>query len=227
MNRFLPQPPFQIFGQRAGASIARAWILLQALHADRFKLRIDPRMDCTRAFRFLLGDEPQRLEDGGRLKRGVSGEYFVENCADTVDVRSDGHAFAGRLLRRHVAGRAEWSARHGERRSRRLFGVELKHFRETEIGQVRLSLAVHQNIGRLEVAVQDTVLVSVVNGPCHDRDESRDGDGALAQFGFARGAGARALPARNTRNGDVWPLGAATGDRSRSEASWRDWFDSR
>ena len=40
---------------------------------------------------------------------------------------------------------------------------------QAEVGDVRPALAVDQDVGRLQVAVQDAVLVGVVDGPADER----------------------------------------------------------
>ena len=45
--------------------------------------------------------------------------------------------------------------------------VRLDPLGQAEVGDVRLAVGVEQDVGRLEVAVQDAALVGVVDGPRH------------------------------------------------------------
>ena len=50
--------------------------------------------------------------------------------------------------------------------------------RQTEIGDVRLSAPIEENVGRLQIAMQDAALVSVVDGPPHLDHQRRQGRAA-------------------------------------------------
>ena len=65
---------------------------------------------------------------------------------------------AGCLLRRHIRRRTEHGAGLGQ------FAIALEPPGQPEIGYERLALVVDQDIGGLQVAVQDTPLMGVVNG---------------------------------------------------------------
>src|SRR5262249_14304228 len=114
------------------------------------------------------------IEPGGRLGRGVAhrvegldhavaaeggpaGQQGVEDGAQPVDVAGGGDrpAVAGRLLGRHVGRGAEDRPRLGE------LDVGLDLLGQAEVGDVRVPLVVDQDVGRLEVAVQDAAGVGV------------------------------------------------------------------
>ena len=81
----------------------------------------------------------------------------VQHGAQAVDVAGGGHgaAAAAGLLGRHVRRRAEDRPGLGE------LDVGLDLLRQPEVGDVRMALVVDQDVGRLEVAVQDAAGVGV------------------------------------------------------------------
>src|SRR5439155_24786435 len=93
---------------------------------------------------------------------GPAGEQFVEDDAQAVNVGAGVHAvpFAAGLLGTHVGGRAG----EGGPGAELLLAQGL-----AEIADVGPARGVEQDVGRLDVAVDDAVLVGVVQG-------LRDGD---------------------------------------------------
>ena len=90
---------------------------------------------------------------------GLEREQLVERGAEGVDVAAvvDDHALGERLLGAHVAERAEQVA--GHRHAGVLFDAG-----QAEVGDPELAGVVDQEVGRLDVAVEDAVLVGVVEG---------------------------------------------------------------
>src|SRR5258707_676052 len=80
-----------------------------------------------------------------------------------VSARNGGRAEfahpAGRLFGGHVAGRAQ------DRTGASLARIAAQSLGQPEVGHVRLVVGVDQNIGRLQIAMQDAVAVRVMNGP--------------------------------------------------------------
>ena len=111
----------------------------------------------------LLQDLHERVEWRFRAERRPAGQQLVEQRPQAVDVagRPQLLGLAGGLLGRHVAGRAEDGpgARLGRNR-RSVLG-------QAEVGDVRLVVRLEQDVGGLEVAVQDAVAVGVVDAPGH------------------------------------------------------------
>ncbi len=100
-------------------------------------------------------------------ERPLAGQHLVEDHAQAVDVAAgvDVVRLAARLFGRHVGRRAHDLA---VRRHRLAVGVALG---EAEVGDVRPALAVEEDVRRLDVAVDDAVVVGVLQGVGHLGDE--------------------------------------------------------
>ena len=80
---------------------------------------------------------------------------------------------------RHVARRA------GDHAGGRHLRARLEDLGQAEIGHVRLPVAVQQDVRGLQVAVDDALLVQVLDGPGHRGDDPH--------AAVARGTGPRAI----------------------------------
>jgi hypothetical protein len=111
----------------------------------------------------------QRVEDGWRLEWRPAGQQLVQHRPQAVHVRRRRQllASAGRLLRRHVRRRADDGPRL------RLARASTDALGQAEVGDVRLAVFVEQDVGRLQVAVQDAALVRVVHRPRRRRQPRR------------------------------------------------------
>jgi hypothetical protein len=92
----------------------------------------------------------------------LSGENFIEHQARRIEVALDAGILTRELLRRHVRGRSV---------SRFFKGKGARHTRQAEIGDTHLAAAVNHDVGRLQVAVNDAMLVcgreAGADLPCH------------------------------------------------------------
>jgi hypothetical protein len=143
-------------------------VLLQALQADRFQVAVDAGVEVARPHRLALRD----LEQSGQRRLGPerrsAGQQFVQDRPQAVHVHGRGEPFLrGRLFGGHVAGGAD----NGARLRQAL--PTLDALGQAEVGDVRLALRVQEDVGRLEVAVQDAALVREMDRPRHGRQESR------------------------------------------------------
>lgn len=106
---------------------------------------------------------------------GRSGdEEFVEDGPEGVDVGggTEGPARLDGLFRGHVVGRAEDLAGQGQRRV-----VAAQKAAEAEVGDLRPDSFIrnrNQDVGRLQIAVEDVPAVGVVDGVGHVGDERGD-----------------------------------------------------
>ena len=118
---------------------------------------------------------------------GLEREQLVERDAEGVDVAAvvDDDALGEGLLGAHVAERAEEVA--GHRHAGVLFDAG-----QAEVGDPEFAGVVDQQVGRLDVAVEDAVLVGVVEG--FGGLDAEVGDGAEVVAGGEGGElGARSM----------------------------------
>ena len=115
----------------------------------------------------------------GAAERPPAREHLVEDGAEREDVGPRIHRPPFRLLGRHVGGRAHDNARLGRDRGDRGFGRrQLDQFRETEVEHLGAAVARDDDVGRLDVAMDDAVRV-------------RDGKGRCDLDGIVQGRGNR------------------------------------
>ncbi len=138
------------------------------LEADRLQVARNLVVELARRPRLVVQHlEQQHLSVAA--ERPLPGQQLVEDDPQAVDV---GPAvglvrFAARLLGRHVGRRAQELAVHGHRR---FVGVVLG---QAEVHQVRPTLRVELDVGRLDVAVNDPMPVGVVQRIGHGGDQLR------------------------------------------------------
>jgi hypothetical protein len=96
----------------------------------------------------------------------MRGEQLIKHCAKAVHIRRacDRRVVAYRLFWRHVTGRAQHF--HRARDS----ALRLDQPCQTKIRKMRFALLIKQDISRFDVAMQNVVLVSVMNGARHFGD---------------------------------------------------------
>ncbi len=98
-------------------------------------------------------------------KAMVAGEHFVEHGAEAVDVGAGIAAFALDLLGRHVMGRAGGESTKVSRRP--------SHAGDAEIHNADGAVVADHDVLRLEIAMDDIVVVHVLHGladQAHDRE---------------------------------------------------------
>ena len=84
---------------------------------------------------------------------------MIEHRPEAPDIGRDGqHLLPARLLGRHV----NWRAERGTADGKRTLHAHLTG--QSEVSDVGLALRVDENVPRLEVTMQHTALVRVVNG---------------------------------------------------------------
>ena len=133
------------------------------------------------------GARPHRLgfaddaDDVGRRAAGeairqAAGEQLVEQDAERVDVRRRGHRLAADLLRARVFRRHQLQPRRG-RRQRLPAELRVQQLGDAEVEQLGRAVGRHQHVGRLDVAVDDQVLVRVLDGGADVAEERQPGRG--------------------------------------------------
>src|SRR5204862_686930 len=94
-------------------------------------------------------------------------QQLVEYCAKSVNIcgAADGCVISHGLLWRHVTWRAQnfQRARDGALRSDQAC--------KAKIGQVRFTFCIEQNVPRLDITMENSMFMRVMNNACHLRDE--------------------------------------------------------
>ena len=140
---------FHLRLQNTGLLVAKLRILLQSAQHDFIEPHVDLHF-ARRGFEAFAGQ--------------FARQHFVKHHAERINVRAVVHPRrVGNLLRRHVAGRAD-----------RVFvriRVCAEHLREAEVGDFHASLAVHEQVLGLDVAVDDAPVVRVLQRVAKGRDD--------------------------------------------------------
>ena len=110
-----------------------------------------------RGKRFLVSDLPQQLAALRRSKGGLKREQFVERNTQRIDVGTmvEHDPRAERLLRAHVAERAQQVAGHREVRAAFDAG-------EPKVGEPQTAALIDEQIRGLDVAMDDAARVGVL-----------------------------------------------------------------
>jgi hypothetical protein len=163
--------PVEVAAERAHHQPRFAGAAARHLLEQFGRVARDGRHARARLRRLHLADDLQHLEEIQRCEvlapeRTLSDEQFVEHHAQGIDVCPRIEAFAGqpRLFGTHVFGRADELAGAGAQRVVELCAVErLGHAEVDDLGH-RLAVRLgHQDVRRLEVAVDDRLLVRVLD----------------------------------------------------------------
>ena len=121
--------------------------------------------------RFGFPDHPpdfvqRRLAEGVGVKRRHARQQLVEQHAQRIDVRPriNVQAAQGRLFRAHVGRRADHVLEAGEERLlRQLLPQRLGHAEINHLGHRLAVMQRHQHVARLDVAVNDALLMRVLH----------------------------------------------------------------
>ena len=143
LDRFIQQEAIQVIRQLLRRGVAAAWLLFQALQADRFQVARRSRVQRARRHRLVVRDLSQRFVNRFAGEGRLGGQQEIKNCAQRIDIarRSNNDAFARRLLRWHEIRRAENLSARGQIR------IKLDPFGEAKISNARLIGVVNQHIG--------------------------------------------------------------------------------
>jgi hypothetical protein len=165
--------PLQVGRQVARGLVTPVRLFRQALERDRFQVFGDVPVQFAGTGRLVVQDL-QREHPLRAAERQFARQELEENHAQAVNVAAgvDAMSFAAGLLGRHVRRRAEDLSFE---RHRQFARVALG---QAEVGDVRRSVLVDQDVRRLEVAMDHAMLVRVLQ-------RQRDFDHHLG--GFAEG----------------------------------------
>src|SRR6185436_17224070 len=127
----------------------RRGILLQTSSNHFLERRIYVGLDgrTRQNFSTVLREPP--LLKGGRLKHALANEELVNDQAERKNIRLRREGSADNLLRSHVRGRTRnLSCR-----------AALRGHRKSEIDDASMPATVDHDVGRLQIAVQDSLVV--------------------------------------------------------------------
>src|SRR5262249_53591389 len=105
-------------------------------------------------------NQPDSFVNCSADKRRLTGQQVVEDRAEAVNISGAcklGNV-AGSLFGRHITRRAERSY-HRTRNSTFPFNKP----RQAKIGKMRLAVGIYQDVPRLNITMQDTALMSIMN----------------------------------------------------------------
>ena len=138
-----------VLAQFVGAGVTRRGIAGHRAADDRARLSAKVGAQRARIRRGLFGDLADDLPRGAPAKGGLPGDQGEQGGAEGVEVAAlvDG-GVAARLFGRHVGGRADHRAGTGQ--------AVVEGAREAEVGDFGPAVGVEHEVGRLEVAVQQT-----------------------------------------------------------------------
>ena len=124
------------------------------------------------------------LQDLGQVVRDVGGptsDGLIENRSQCVDIRhrTDGRLVSRSLLGRHVRGRSQDDAGLSDASLR----VVVQPSGQAEIGDLRLPVRSQQNVGWLQVTMDDPPPVGVIDGFGERQQQLRGGSCPERRFG--------------------------------------------
>jgi len=151
----------QVGRELARVGVAVLGLLLQALEDHGVELGRDAGLDLAGGSRRIADDAPQELDQRVADEGGLPGQGLEQDRPQGVDVGPgvDGAGGAGGRLGGHVVGRPQELAA-----PRQAIPLVAQVAREAEIRQVGTSLAIDQNVGGLDVPVEDPLGVGVSHG---------------------------------------------------------------
>ena len=173
-----------VFGEVLDGGVTALGFLAQRLQHDRIELAAElaaplDGSDDARPYGSLFADRPRQVRVAAPLRAigALSRQQPVEQHAQGVDVARDRHRLAADLLRARRLQRE--SAVAGPRLvSRR--EARLEQLRDPEIQELRRAVRRDQDVARLEIAVDDEVLMGVLDRRAHLAEEHSRGSRASA-----------------------------------------------
>src|SRR5439155_20269091 len=151
---------FQVFGERESGWVTALLILLKTLQADRRKVAICFWIVKPWLSRLRFQNHPDSFISCAPGERRMAGKQLIKDCAKSVNIRCARglRLVTSGLLGRHVTRRSQYLQCSRDR------ALCFHQPRQPEVSQMRFALCVEQDIARLNVTMQNAVLVCVMNG---------------------------------------------------------------
>ena len=142
-------------------------LLLETFQADGLDVAGQARHQPSRRDRLGVLDHFEGLQHARPAERGPSRHQFIEDRAQAVDVggRIGVPGLSPRLFGGHVTGRADDGFGTGQAR------VLIERLGQSEVRDLGDAVRSHQDVGRLEVAVNDPLAVRLLNRSREDFDQ--------------------------------------------------------
>ncbi len=190
-DRLVVEEPGQVRRQFGRRRVPPPGLLLQALQADRLQVPRDLGVEPRGRHGLLCDHLPLRLGRGLSAKRRPARQQLVQDRPQRIHVRGrpDRVHLAPGLLGGHVAGRPQRYPADSQSRP------ALPHPRQAEVGDLGRAVGGQEDVGWLEVAVDDPGLV----GRLHRRGQGGQELGGLAgRQGAPESCWARLPPSRSS-----------------------------
>ncbi len=157
LDRFQLEEPPEVVGQIARRVVPLHRLLGHRLQDDRLQVDRHGRVEPTRRARLLQRYLAQQLLAAFPVEGRLQRQQLVERHAQRVDVAPmvDDRPLRHRLLGAHVSQRPDHVAGHRQAG----FGL---HPRQAEVGDPEVAPGVDQQVGRLDVAVDDPQRMRVI-----------------------------------------------------------------
>ncbi len=155
----------EVVDEIAAGLVAGIGVLGQDLLDDRLQPRRDVRLELAQGMGGLVHD---LVDDRGQVLAGerlLQGQHLIEDRPEGEDVDAVVDLAGGHLLGGHVEGRAHHGARLGQ--------VGGRDAGDPEIDDVGAALLVDKDVARLDVPVDDALLVGAVQA-VGDLDDEPD-----------------------------------------------------
>ena len=156
-HRLVVEEPSQVFRQGRGRCVAIDGTFGQRFQDDRFQVAGDPAVEQPRRNGIPAADLFQQFRGTAPIERGPQRHQFIKRGSQAIDVGSPIDGSGSGLLGAHVTGSAQQAVMLGQP------GIG-KSACQPKIGDPDRSLLVDQEIGRLDVAMNDAVMVCVRQG---------------------------------------------------------------
>ena len=163
-DRLIGEKSTDVAGHRFGRVVAPALLFFQRLPDDDFDVALEFPVDRAEGSRIFDQDDPGGLVDHlpRQIVRQPAGQQFVEDHAEGVDVASgvDVDRVGVDLFGTHVLEGADHLTDRGLTGG---LNVGVGQARDTEVEDLGLARGVDQDVGGLQIAVDDPLLVGVVD----------------------------------------------------------------
>jgi hypothetical protein len=180
LDRAILQESTQVVGQVARRRVAVPNIPGDRLEHDGLEVARHRWISQARSLRLVERELMQQFGTIAAVVGRLEGHELVKCRTERIDIRTviDNLAARRGLLGAHVPQRSQQVARHRE------LAVDL-HPCQAEVGDPEIAARVEQQIGRLDVAVDDPHAVGVVEGfgGLHSQAGDRAKEGACAGRG--------------------------------------------